>query len=168
MSNPETVVAPPLYKRLSVARPHDESGQWQRPYALHLKIDPERYLDISKCREFSHSPEWNLSDEIIYAINKAMDGRVFYHSFKVPTGGIPFYWHIASKYETLPESDVFPEFELYLDREMVWSSDMEQALVDKAHHKERLGATREELTQVSMHPRRLARHLELGGEIEDF
>ena len=39
---------------------------------------------------------------------------------------------------------------------------------DQKMHRERLAATREELMQVAMHPRRLVRHLELGGEPEDF
>ena len=38
----------------------------------------------------------------------------------------------------------------------------------KALHKERLAGMTEELIAAAMHPRRLVRHLELGGEPEDF
>jgi hypothetical protein len=45
---------------------------------------------------------------------------------------------------------------------------MEEKQIDYEKIKSRMNIIKEELIATSMHPKRLARHLELGGEIDDF
>ena len=128
MSEAQNVNPPSLYLYdLAVARESNAAGEWREPYGLRLEISVERYRDIRALGYFSYSPQWEDKDngQTKYAISKLMNNAEFYHSFKIPTGERPIYWHIVSKYEHLIESDVFPRYELYIGKVLVWSTDME-------------------------------------------
>ena len=134
MSEAQNVNSTPLYMHaLSVARQPDAAGEWQRPYVLKLEISLEKYNDIRAMGYFSYSPQWEDKDngQTKYAISKYMNNTEFYHSFRIPTGEKPVYWHIVSKYKHLIQSDVFPRYEWYINKVSVWSTEMEQAMLDK-------------------------------------
>lgn len=123
------------------------------------------YREIVNWQYFSHS---STLDNIPSYFD--MDKNHFFYSFKIPVGEKHIYWNISSKYKGLSQNDFMNDYELTsLDRKtLIWSEKKQDMMINLTNWKKHIIFLTEELIATAMHPRRLIRHLEMGGDIEDF